>query len=138
MTCPRPKLRRRLARLAVTLLAVTTVWACNAPFIPVPPPNQVTFTTAAVDDGSGGQKTVWITHGGPGSVAASAVVYIYDLDHGAGVLQQAGTDGSYDAPAMDGTRGDRVRVYYQTTEGEYSQDTCRLLMEGADQAPPCQ
>jgi hypothetical protein len=138
MKTPRRTLRRRLARLAVTLLAVTTVWACNAPFIPVPPPNQVTFTTAAVSDGAGGTKTVWLTHGGVSAVAASAIVYIYDLDHGAGVLQQANADGSYDAPPMDGMQGDRVRVYYQTTEGEYSQDTCRLLVEGGDQAPPCQ
>ena len=64
-------LRRPLVRLATLLGAFTVLWACNAPFIPVPPPG-ASFTSALVDDGAGGQKTVWITHGLPSTNAALA------------------------------------------------------------------
>ena len=53
------KLRLRLLRLAVALGAFALCWACNAPFIPIPPPGQTTsFTSALVSDGAGGQKKV--------------------------------------------------------------------------------
>ena len=59
-------LRRRILRLATLLGALTVVFACNAPFIPVPPPG-ATFTSELTDDGMGGQKTIWTTHGLPSS-----------------------------------------------------------------------
>ena len=46
-------MRRRLAKLATLLGAVALLWACNAPFIPVPPPGRVLhaswWTTARAD-----------------------------------------------------------------------------------------
>jgi hypothetical protein len=130
-------LRRRVARLIVTLGAVTLVWACNAPFIPVPPPNNTTFTAQLVADGSGGQKTVWITSGGPYQPAAAAEFFIVDEPLGTGVVARANPDGSYQAPAMDGTRGDRVRIFYQTPQGAIGPEICRLLMDGPAAAPAC-
>jgi len=52
-------LRRRLLKLATLLGALMIFWACNAPFIPVPPPG-ATFTMDSLTDSSGTTKTVWI------------------------------------------------------------------------------
>ena len=62
-------LRRRLLKLATLVGAFVVLWACNAPFIPVPPPG-ATFTTEQLTDSSGTPKTVWITHGLPSTNAA--------------------------------------------------------------------
>jgi len=129
-------LRLRLARLAVALGVVATLWACNAPFIPVPPPGQTSFSSELVDDGAGGQKTVWITRGGINTNAALARFFIFDSTRGAGVIAAAKADGTYVAPAMDGTMGDHVQVFYETPTGDYSPEICLLLMDGAT-APVC-
>ena len=68
-------LRRRFLKFATLLGAVALLWACNAPFIPVPPPG-ATFTSELVDDGAGGQKTVWITHGLPVEPTPRSRIYI--------------------------------------------------------------
>jgi hypothetical protein len=128
-------LRRRLARLAVTLAAVAVIWACNAPFIPVPPP-ATTFTSMLVSDGAGGQKTVWITTGGPYPPAALAEWVVVDEPLGTGVVARAAADGSYQTGPMDGARGDRVLIYFQTPQGEMGAEFCKQLIEGL--APDCQ
>jgi hypothetical protein len=130
-------LRRRIARLALTLGVVSLVWACNAPFIPVPPPGMVTFTAQLVSDGANGQKTVWVAAGGPNDKAALSRFFIYDLERQGGVITTADNTGAFTAPPMDGTRGDRVQIYYQNPKGDYSQQSCRLLIEGPTDAPPC-
>ncbi len=132
------RLRLRIGRLAVALGAVALVWACNAPFIPVPPPGQsASFTTELVSDGAAGQKTVWIAHGLPGSVTAFARVFVFDATNEAGVIALAASDGSYQSPPMDGTRGDRVEISFETVQGDLSQSTCFQLVEGPS-APGCQ
>ena len=128
---------RRIARLAATLVVAASIWACNAPFIPVPPPGHIAFTGQTVPDGAGGEKTVWTTQGGANEQASSALFFVYDSDQGAGVIQRANTDGSFTAPPMDGTRGDHVHIYFQNPKGEYSPETCRLLMDGVPDAPLC-
>jgi hypothetical protein len=132
-------LRAPLARLAALLAGVTLFWACNAPFIPVPPPGAA-FTSALVDDGSGGQKTVWITHGLPSENASFGRFSIFNQNLGVGVITTAELDGSYDAPPLDGAVNDRVQIYYQTPEGDYSDSICLLLSETvppALSAPAC-
>jgi hypothetical protein len=132
-------LRKPLARIAALLLGVTALWACNAPFIPVPPP-PASFTSQLVDDGAGGQKTVWITRGlVPSEQAALATFHILNQNLGDGVITTAGVDGTYEAPPMDGTEGDRVSIYYRTPEGDYSESICVLLVPTAPSvsAPAC-
>jgi hypothetical protein len=130
-------LRRRIARLAVALGVVALTWACNAPFIPVPPPGQsAAFTSALVSDGAGAQKTVWTAHGGPFASAASARFFIFDTERNAGVIAKALADGSYTSPPMDGAQGDHVQISYETTDGDLSASFCVLLMEGPT-APLC-
>jgi hypothetical protein len=128
-------LRKRLIRLSIACGLWAVIWACNAPFIPVPPPGQTSFSTEMAPDGMGGEKTVWIAQGGPLADAASAKFFLYDDNLGAGVISLANPDGSYRAPPMDGNVGDRILIYYQKPNGDLSQTSCRLLMVG--QAPPC-
>ena len=133
-------MRRRLARLATLLGAVALLWACNAPFIPVPPPG-ASFTSQLVDDGAGGQKTMWVTHGLPSNHAANAYFYIMNDRLGTGVIVVARPDGTYDSPAFDGVMDDRIRISYQVPVGEtYSDSICLLLTTEVDaggSAPLC-
>jgi hypothetical protein len=135
-------MRRRLTRLATLLGAVTLLWACNAPFIPVPPPG-ASFTSQLVDDGAGGQKTVWITHGLPSSNAAFAYYYVINesLVPRAGIIAEAGADGTFTGMPLEGTMGDHIRMAYETPDGNQSDSICLLLTEEVSattgSAPPC-
>jgi hypothetical protein len=136
----RTPLRRRLPKLATLLGAFTILWACNAPFIPVPPPG-ASFSSALVDDGAGGQKTVWITHGLASNNAAFAYFYILNERTQNGVITVAGADGSYTAPPIDGVMNDHVRITYETPSGgNYSESICLLLttdVGSGGSAPAC-
>jgi len=109
--------------------------ACNAPFIPVPPPDNV-FASESITDGAGVTKTVWITQGKPDSHAALAKFYIFNNNAGSGVIVEATADGSYTAPPLEGTSGDHVFLYYVTPSGGESETACRVLVTG-DPAPAC-
>ena len=139
MNALRRRLRGRLLKLATLLGAFTILWACNAPFIPVPPPG-ASFTSELVDDGAGGQKTVWITHGLPSANAAGAFFYIFNDRTQEGVITVAGADGTYTAPPMDGMLNDHVRIGYETPGGAQSDSICVLLttdVSPAGSAPLC-
>jgi hypothetical protein len=132
-------LRRRLLKLATLLGAFTVLWACNAPFIPVPPPGAF-FKSQLVDDGAGSQKTVWITHGLPSANAANASFTIVNLTTQDGVITMADPDGSYTAPALDGVEGAHIRIAYTTPSGDQSDSICLLLttdVSAAGSAPAC-
>jgi hypothetical protein len=129
------RLRFRIARLAAALGVVAALWACNAPFIPVPPPGHE-FTKALVSDGMGGQKVVWTAHGEPFEDGMSGRVYVFDATRGAGVIGLTAPDGSYTSAPFDGTEGDRVEVSYETAAGGLSNRFCYLLQEGP-MAPVC-
>jgi len=90
-----------------------------------------------VPDGNGGQKTVWVTQGGPNDKAASATFFVYNTIGGTGVITKANPDGSYIAPPLDGMRGDRIHVFYQDVKGVFSAISCQLLIEGPNAAPRC-
>ncbi len=139
------RIRYRLGRLALTLGVVALCWACNAPFLPIPPPGQTaTFTSSLVSNGAGGQKTVWIAQGPPSKYAASALFFVFDTNRSAGVIAQAAADGSYTSPPMDGATGDRVEVSYETPAGALSMDICFQLTDqvlatpGGPSAPKCE
>jgi len=133
-------LRRRLLKLATLLGAFTILWACNAPFIPVPPPG-ATFSSQLVDDGMGGQKTVWMAHGVASSNAAFATYYVYDERLKTGIIATAGADGTFTGMAMDGMMNDRIDLSYRTPAGDYSDSLCLLLttdvVPGGVSAPRC-
>lgn len=129
-------LRFRIARIALALGVAAAVWACNAPFIPIPPPGQTaTFTSELISDGDGGQKTVWLAHGpankyaalaaGPGALHAR--FFVFDTTRMVGVIAEAFDDGSFTSPPMDGTEGDTVAISYETAAGAHSMDVCFQL-----------
>ena len=119
-------LRLRIARLVAALAGVSLIWACNAPFIPVPPPG-ATFTSELVTDGAGGMKVQWTAHGDPEPRADSALFTIIDLQRNAGVAVYAMKDGTYVSPPMEGTEGDHVQIFYETPEGDRSASACLVL-----------
>lgn len=131
------KTRSRSVRLRPwrwALAAAVCLLACNAPFIPVPPPDN-TFKADVISDGTV-SKTVWIAQGKPDSRAGLATFYFTNTNLHTGVFVEAQADGSYTAPAMDGTQGDRIFLYYVTPSGATSETVCRQLVEG-DPAPIC-
>jgi hypothetical protein len=139
--------RLRIARLVLALGVAAACWACNAPFIPIPPPGQVaTFTSALVSDGNGGQKTVWVAHGPPNKDAARARFYIFDENQKAGVIAEAADDGSFDSRPMDGDLNDFVDIKFETPAGGLTMDVCfKLTTDTVTEprsklptAPPCQ
>jgi hypothetical protein len=129
MPIARNRFTARLARLAASCVAVAAIWACGPVYIPVPPPYpaETTFATDIAVDQAGKQRQVWIAMGVPDSRAAGATFYVFDQDQQAGVISRAEPDGSYVAPPMDGTEGDRVSVYYRDTRGELSGTNCVIL-----------
>jgi hypothetical protein len=135
----RTPLGRRLLKLATLLGSFAILWACNAPFIPVPPPG-ASFESALVDDGAGGQKTVWVTHGLPSSNAGLAYFTIFNERTQNGVITVAGPDGSYTAPPLDGVLNDHIKIAYKTPSGDQSDSICVLLttdVSPAGSAPAC-
>lgn len=132
------RLRFRIARLVATLGVVAgLLWACNAPFIPVPPPGMISFTSELISDGNGGQKTAWITHGGQNPNASLARFFIFNEQAQSGVITTAAVDGSFVTTPMDGVPGDHVVIYFVATDGSSSPSTCRLITEGVADAPRC-
>jgi hypothetical protein len=131
------RLRFRIARLAATLGVAALAWACNAPFIPVPPPGAISFTSETLTDSSGVQKTLWITRGGANAFAGSALFFVFDQNQQAGVITTALPDGSFMTAPMEGAAGDRVVIYFQRPQGDYSPSTCRLITDGVPDAPLC-
>jgi hypothetical protein len=124
--------------VTVVVATITAAWlslACNAPFIPVPPPENV-FIQQTLTDGGGTSRTVWITQGKPDAHAAGAKFYIFNNAIGSGVIAQAAADGSYTAQPLEGAMGDHVFLYYTTPAGVDSEVACRVLSEG-DPAPHC-
>ena len=127
--------RTARSRVRLALAGALALLACNAPFIPVPPPDNV-FVAQLQTDASGTSKTVWITQGKSDPRAGLAKFFIFNEATGAGVIVDAMADGSYVAKPLDGTRGDRVIISYSTPNGDSSEAVCRQLVEG-DPAPPC-
>jgi hypothetical protein len=128
-------LRLRLARLAVALGVVSLLWACNAPFIPVPPPGQVSFSSELVSDGMGGMKTLWVGRGPANPSASLARFFLFDVQRQAGVIAAGQNDGSYVSPPFEGTVKDHVEISFETPDGNLSATACVVLDVGA--ALPC-
>lgn len=126
----------RVARLLSCVLGVWAVLACGPVYIPVPPPGQVSFSSTLLTDSAGNPQTYWIAAGGPNSNASNATYFITDVQRGAGVITRARSDGSFVSPPMEGTAGDQVALYFQSTSGRDSTTTCLILGDAAV-APLC-
>jgi len=127
----------RIGRLVAAGLGLLAVWACGPVYIPVPPPDQISFSAQLVTDPSGATRTLWITSSGPNANAIDATFFVTDLDRGAGVIARAEHDGSFRSGPMEGSLGDHVTVYYRDVTGRDSAASCVLLGEApiADHCP---
>lgn len=121
----------RVGRLVAAGLGLLAVWACGPVYIPVPPPDEISFTAEPITDASGETRTVWITSGGPNGNAIDATFYVTDIERGAGVIARARHDGSFTAGPMEGTIGDHVAVFFRDLTGRDSIASCVVLSEAA-------
>lgn len=110
--------------LAVLLacLSYALIFACNSPFIPIPPPNP-TFT-------EGDTPGEWAVSAPADPRANGARYYIYNADLGSGLIQQAAPDGSMYAYPLHGEAGDRINIRWERTSSDGSSTICRRLGEG--------
>jgi hypothetical protein len=96
--------------------------ACNTPSVPLPPPDlpALTFT-------SGGAPNLIAVRGKPSQRHANARFYVLDRSNGDGVITTAAGDGSFASMPFAGMSGDTVQLYYDTPDGDRSQDVCTTL-----------
>jgi hypothetical protein len=112
------------------VLLLVVLGSCNTPFIPLPPPGDPTFTPVTVNDGTGAPRMVWETRGGPAPELMGALIFVYNLDGGSGVIGTAQADGSYVVNPIDANPGDRIQLHYETPDGRHSPGICRVLERG--------
>jgi hypothetical protein len=98
-------------------------FACNSPFIPIPPPDE-TFT-ASVTPGE------WAVSTPPDSRAVGATFYIFNATLGSGIIQNASIqDGSMSAYPLMGEPGDQIFLHWEKSTAVRSSTSCRILGEG--------
>jgi len=124
----------RWARLLASLALVAAIWACNTPYIPVPPAAAPSFMAVTISEPMG-ERTLYEAHGAPFELGANAKFFIYNKALEIGVITKAAADGSYVAPLLDGKLGDPIEVFYQTPKGDVSPPLCRKLAEGIPTEP---
>jgi hypothetical protein len=102
-------------------LSYLLVFACNSAFFPIPPPDP-NFTEATAGE--------WSVSTAPDSRASGARFYIYNVDLGSGLIQQAASDGSMYAFPLHGTAGDRIEIRWERSPTDGSSSICRNLGQG--------
>lgn len=102
-------------------ISLVVVFACNSPFIPIPPPDP-TFS----QDSSSGD---WAVSLPPDSKAIGSRYYIYNSTLGAGIIQRAASDGSVYARPLHGQIGDNIYINWERGT-EVSLTICRPLGAG--------
>ena len=115
---------RRLLRWLAAMVAglsFVLVFACNSPFIPIPPPNP-SFTQSSTGE--------WSVQTPPDSRASGATFYIYNANLGSGIIERAAPDGSMYGYPLQGAVGDRIMIRWERSPTEGSSSICRPLGEG--------
>jgi hypothetical protein len=107
-----------LARMRWVCLALL---GCTTPSVPLPPPDLQALTFSSASPG-----LVQIS-GKPSSRHADARFYVFDFGTGDGVITQAAHDGSFSSMPFGGNNGDGVQIYFDTPDGDRSQDVCTTL-----------
>ena len=98
------------------------IFACNSPYIPIPPPNP-TFTESA----TAGE---WQVSTPPDSRSIGSRFYIYNATAGSGLIQAAGPDGSMNAYPLQGQVGDHIQIHWERSIVDGSSTICRPLVSG--------
>jgi len=103
-------------------LSYVLVFACNSPYIPIPPPNG----SYSQDPASGD----WSVSMPADSRAIGARYFVYNADLGSGLIQQTAPDGSMYAFPLHGVAGDRIEIHWEKSATDTSSTICRRLGEG--------
>jgi len=111
-------LKTRILGAGFGLLAIA---ACNTPSVPLPPPELPQLRFQSPDPA---MPNAIIVQGMPTPAHANARFYVYDRVNGSGVITTAAADGAFSSTPFNGADGDKVQIYYDTPEGERSQDVC--------------
>jgi hypothetical protein len=111
----------RKLRLGLAAAALTAVFACNTPSVPLPPPDlpSLGFITAGLGTTS--------LQGQPSAEHSGVRFYVFNRSRGDGVIATAAADGSFTTSPFAGTDGDQVQMYYDSVAGERSEDVCVAL-----------
>lgn len=118
----RPSLRKWLA-VAMAALSLAIVFACNSPYIPIPPPNP------SYEQDSSGEWAVYLP---ADSRAIGATYFIFNSTLGSGLIQRAAPDGSAYARPLQGQVNDSIYIHWQRGT-ETSLTICRPLGVGVVQ-----
>jgi hypothetical protein len=120
--------RRPFIRLGIAAALLGAVLACNTPSVPLPPPDlpALSFQSAQMTPAG-----LVVLQGKPSTRHADARFYVYDLGQGDGVITSAAHDGSFTTSPFSGADGDLVQIYFDSPEGERSQNACVQLHVGA-------
>lgn len=119
---PRRKCRSwwKWLALLVTGVSLVVVFACNSPYIPIPPPDP------SFSQNSPGE---WSVSMPADRQAVGAIYFFYNTKLGAGLIQKASSDGSANAYPFAGQEGDPVLIHWE--RGVDSSSTiCRPLGQG--------
>jgi hypothetical protein len=101
-------------------LSLVAVFACNSPYIPIPPPDP-TYS----QDSSG----EWAVSIPPDYRAIGANYFIFNASVGTGIIQRAESDGSAYARPLQGKAGDSIYIHWERGT-ETSPTICRPLGVG--------
>ncbi len=120
-----PRGNRLMRWLAGVIAGVSylLIFACNSPFIPIPPPNP-TFTESAATPGE------WEVSTPADPRASGALFYIYNVKTGSGLIQLAAPDGSMYAFPLQGQAGDPIQIHWERSVADGSSTICRPLGAG--------
>ena len=113
---------RSWLRLGVATTLLAGLFACVTPSVPLPPPliSSLSFAQAP----TAGQV---VMQGAPTSRHANVRFYVYNRSKGDGAIAQAGADGSFTTVPFLGASGDNVQLYYDTPDGDRSENICVTL-----------
>ena len=109
--------------MATASACLIVVFACNSPFIPIPPPDpSFSQDSPSTDE--------WSVSMAPDSNAVGAIYYFYNSTLGSGVIQKASTaDGSAYVRSLQGKSGDNIYIHWERGT-ETSSTICRPLGAG--------
>jgi hypothetical protein len=112
---------------AAALLALAGGLACTTPSVPLPPPLLDTLSFMPNDATPG----FIVMKGEPTARHANVRFYTFNRTQGAGVITDAGADGSFTTSPFAAISGDDIQLYFDTPAGESSQVICTTVVFGS-------
>jgi hypothetical protein len=119
----KPTSFRKWLAMGLAGLSLVVVFACNSPYIPIPPPNPTYQQDTSGD---------WAVFMPADSRAIGATYFIFNSTLGSGIMQRSAADGSAYARPLQGQAGDSIYIHWERGT-ETSLTICRPLGVGTVQ-----